>query len=255
MNRLKFQFAGAPLGVPTPASATTARVLPTVEVAEYEVTMRRSAEEPLIEIDALENDVFEFVMDDDSQWFVRAEDLADNLRRSYQARGVETDPNVIVIPAQFETQPGTRSLLTEAAKHKLMRFYTNWAGEVAVKIIAEKMESKLRTGLHQLGKNFELLELPDFKTAPSEPYLLLLHGTASDVVGAFKSFTEKDRTTWEKIYGAYGGRVLAFEHKTLSESPLKNTRDLLESLPEGITLDLVSHSRGGLIGEVLARFF
>ncbi len=254
MNRLKFQFAGAPLGVPTPASATTARVLPTVEVAEYEVTMRRSAEEPLIEIDALENDVFEFVMDDDSQWFVRAEDLADNLRRSYQARGVETDPNVIVIPAQFETQPGTRSSLTEAAKHKLMRFYTNWAGEVAVKIIAEKMESKLRTGLHQLGKNFELLELPDFKTAPSEPYLLLLHGTASDVVGAFKSFTEKDRTTWEKIYGAYGGRVLAFEHKTLSESPLKNTRDLLESLPEGITLDLVSHSRGGLIGEVLARF-
>lgn len=254
MSRLKFQFAGTSLGVPPQTAAATARTLPTVEVTEYEVMTRRSSDEPLIEIDAQVDDVFEFVMDDDSQWFVRAEDLADNLRRSDQARGIETDPKVIVIPAQFETQTGTRNLLTEAAKHKLMRFYTNWAKREAAVAIAGMMESKLRTGLHRLGKDFELLELPDFTDRPSEPYLLLLHGTGSDVIGAFKSFAARDSSVWDKIYDAYDGRVLAFEHKTWSESPLKNTRDLLESLPEGITLDIISHSRGGLIGEILARF-
>ena len=254
MSHLKFKFAGTSLGVPPQTAAATARTLPTVEVTEYEVMTRRSSDEPLIEIDAQVDDVFEFVMDDDSQWFVRAEDLADNLRRSDQARGIETDPKVIVIPAQFEMQTGTRNLLTEAAKHKLMRFYTNWAKREAAVAIAGMMESKLRTGLHRLGKDFELLELPDFTDRPSEPYLLLLHGTGSDIVGAFQSFTDGDRSTWEKIYDAYEGRVLAFEHKTWSESPVKNTRDLLESLPAGITLDLISHSRGGLIGETLARF-
>jgi pimeloyl-ACP methyl ester carboxylesterase len=254
MSHLKFKFAGTSLGVPPQTAAATARTLPTVEVTEYEVMTRRSSDEPLIEIDAQVDDVFEFVMDDDSQWFVRAEDLADNLRRSDQARGIETDPKVIVIPAQFETQTGTRNLLTEAAKHKLMRFYTNWAKREAAVVIAGMMESKLRTGLHRLGKDFELLELPDFTDRPSEPYLLLLHGTGSDVVGAFKSFAARDSSVWDKIYDAYDGRVLAFEHKTWSESPLKNTRDLLESLPEGITLDIISHSRGGLIGEILARF-
>lgn len=51
----------------------------------------------------------------------------------------------------------------------------------------------------------------------------------------------------------YGERIFALEHKTLSLSPIDNACDVLETLPENAILHLVSHSRGGLIGELLCR--
>jgi hypothetical protein len=58
---------------------------------------------------------------------------------------------------------------------------------------------------------------------------------------------------WAHLHRAYPERVLAFEHRTLTVSPAGNAIDLLPSLPKGIELHLVSHSRGGLVGELLGR--
>ncbi|MEM6727967.1 MAG: CHAT domain-containing protein, partial [Pseudomonadota bacterium] len=44
-----------------------------------------------------------------------------------------------------------------------------------------------------------------------------------------------------------------FEHRTLTASPIDNAIALLEALPVDAELTLLSHSRGGLIGELLAR--
>ena len=51
--------------------------------------------------------------------------------------------------------------------------------------------------------------------------------------------------------------MLAFQHRTLTESPIVNALALVEALervlPPGAVVHLVSHSRGGMIGELLAR--
>ncbi|MBK7464163.1 MAG: hypothetical protein IPJ50_16490 [Betaproteobacteria bacterium] len=49
-----------------------------------------------------------------------------------------------------------------------------------------------------------------------------------------------------------GKRVFGLEHHSLSESPLANAVDLIERLPERAEVHLVSHSRGGLVGELIA---
>jgi pimeloyl-ACP methyl ester carboxylesterase len=82
-----------------------------------------------------------------------------------------------------------------------------------------------------------------------EPYLLFLHGTASSSNGSFGQLV--GTAEWKQLRADYAGRILAFEHRSLSASPIKNVLDLLALLPDGARLHLVSHSRGGLLGELL----
>ena len=53
----------------------------------------------------------------------------------------------------------------------------------------------------------------------------------------------------------YDGRVFAFDHPTLSVDPEANARWLAEFLPEGLglELDIIAHSRGGLVARELAQ--
>ncbi|MCB1037496.1 MAG: hypothetical protein KDD47_26935, partial [Acidobacteria bacterium] len=48
-------------------------------------------------------------------------------------------------------------------------------------------------------------------------------------------------------------RIFAFEHRTLSQSPAENALELARRLPADSEVHLVSHSRGGLVGELLTR--
>ena len=87
--------------------------------------------------------------------------------------------------------------------------------------------------------------------AAAEPTLLFIHGTASSTEGSFKAL-------WMEMYLShlvcpYGERIYAFEHRSLTESPVANALDLVMKLPRGARLHVVSHSRGGLVGELLAR--
>jgi hypothetical protein len=56
---------------------------------------------------------------------------------------------------------------------------------------------------------------------------------------------------WNALSHKYQGRILGLQHKTLSVSPVQNALDAARLLPVGTQLHLVSHSRGGLIGELL----
>ena len=58
-----------------------------------------------------------------------------------------------------------------------------------------------------------------------------------------------------QLLDLYGGRVFSFDHHTISEDPQENVDWLLQQMPAGLSLDLdiVSHSRGGLVGRVLAE--
>ncbi len=96
--------------------------------------------------------------------------------------------------------------------------------------------------------------------APEKPALILLHGTASSTMGSFSGLfgdrivdAFKPSSEWRKLRERYGDRIFALEHHTLSASPATNALELARLLPVDAKVHLVSHSRGGLIGELLCR--
>jgi pimeloyl-ACP methyl ester carboxylesterase len=81
--------------------------------------------------------------------------------------------------------------------------------------------------------------------------LLFVHGTFSTAHGAFGGLP---RYAMETLHGAYEGRVAAFDHHSVSASPTDNAAWFSSLVPVGVSLDLdlVTHSRGGLVGRELA---
>src|SRR4029079_19326902 len=76
--------------------------------------------------------------------------------------------------------------------------------------------------------------------------LLFVHGTFSNAASAYRGLA--DSNFFDRVKDAYGDRIFAFDHFSLSRTPEQNARMLLEGLPEqATTFDVVTHSRGGLV--------
>jgi hypothetical protein len=84
------------------------------------------------------------------------------------------------------------------------------------------------------------------------PGLLFLHGTLSRSDRAFGSLPA---AVVEDLHRHYGGRVFAFDHPTASVTPADNAAELARQLPAGagLELDVVAHSRGGLVARELVE--
>ena len=82
--------------------------------------------------------------------------------------------------------------------------------------------------------------------------LLFVHGTFSRAHAAFGGLAPE---ALAELSRRYGGRVFAFDHPTLSDNPAENVAWLVDRLPDDAALDLdvVCHSRGGLVSRVLAE--
>ncbi|GMV03905.1 MAG: hypothetical protein AMXMBFR53_01870 [Gemmatimonadota bacterium] len=80
--------------------------------------------------------------------------------------------------------------------------------------------------------------------------LLFIHGTFSTIHGGFQGLS---RETMARLHDHYEGRVIGFDHPTLSRSPEQNAARLLSALPEGLEVDIVCHSRGGLVTRLLQQ--
>ena len=89
--------------------------------------------------------------------------------------------------------------------------------------------------------------------ARKDPILVLLHGTFVDTSSTFEKLWLGHRAGVERLFQHYDGAVYALDHPTLGASPIANARTLALALPDGARLHLASHSRGGLVAEVLAR--
>ncbi len=85
----------------------------------------------------------------------------------------------------------------------------------------------------------------------ARPMLVFLHGTGSSTLGSFGGLRRGDIALWSVLEKAFPGGIYGFEHRTLSESPIDNALQLLKALPKRAKLSLVSHSRGGLIADLL----
>jgi len=83
--------------------------------------------------------------------------------------------------------------------------------------------------------------------------LVLVHGIFDGVYGvAFSPLL-----LWGDLLGRlqqhYQQRVFGFDHETLSVDPLQNARDLIARLPSNTDVDLICHSRGGLVTRALLQ--
>ena len=81
--------------------------------------------------------------------------------------------------------------------------------------------------------------------------LVFIHGTGSSTLGSFGALQRHDRGLWAVLEAAFPGGIYGFEHRTLSEGPIDNALQLLAALPPQAQLSIVSHSRGGLVADLL----
>ncbi|MDF0668458.1 MAG: CHAT domain-containing protein [Nitrospira sp.] len=85
-----------------------------------------------------------------------------------------------------------------------------------------------------------------------KPLLLFIHGTASSTKGSFGGLHTDDASSeWEALTQTFKDDIYAFEHRTMSQSPIDNALTLANALPDGAQLSLVSHSRGGQVADLL----
>ncbi|HTL07545.1 MAG TPA: hypothetical protein VL307_04775, partial [Chitinophagaceae bacterium] len=214
----------------------------------YQLQPNARGEQELHQV-ALEGKVLEFIYEDGSSWLCDASTLHELYPEAEQA---QRSSEGFVLPHVLRDTSTDRGLVSEIAA-KLLKVFASPAIDTGIKALAEKLEAQHlggHEGLNRLDASFTLQ--PYDGEAADKPFLLFLHGTNSDTVGAFSALKGTD--TWRFICSQYGKNILAFEHRTLTRSPLQNALDLIKLLPKNAVLHIISHSRGGLIGDILDRY-
>lgn len=106
-------------------------------------------------------------------------------------------------------------------------------------------------GLFQLQSSAWNIQPIDKMPLSASPCLLFIHGTASSTEGSFRDMWRTQ--SHSRLAELYQDRIYGFEHYSLTESPISNALQLVRTLPKDACLHIVSHSRGGMVGELLAR--
>jgi len=145
-----------------------------------------------------------------------------------------------------------------AAEDRIAQYADLGVSWLGTKALMWAIESRLEQapGLYrwsrgELGPRVDAGDAALADDARRGPLLVFIHGTASSTQGSFEDLPRASSAYWKPFEQHYGHRVLAFEHRTLSESPIDNALQLARALPQGATLHLVTHSRGGLVGDLL----
>ena len=98
------------------------------------------------------------------------------------------------------------------------------------------------------------LRSEDWARLAQGPSLLWLHGP---FVQTHSGFAGLDRDLWNALADHYEGRVWAYDHHTIATSPRANARDLLKLMTDAgtgpLVVDVIAHSRGGLVAHELAE--
>jgi tetratricopeptide (TPR) repeat protein len=202
-----------------------------------------------LEPEIADGDLLEFTFDDDTCWYGAAGELPQlfgELKRS--------DSGVLEIPSALSIPTGERGI-----KQVLLKGFKIFEPKTLTVPLAQQVAARIESNILQEGvmlidEKLNLKPLDISERQPlnlNKPILLLIHGTCSSTEGSFGQLVGSEH--WGQITTFYGSNMLSSEHFTWSKSPLQNALEILEQLPAGAQLHLLSHSRGGLIGEILSR--
>ncbi len=194
--------------------------------------------------------------------------LLEKLRAEGSARrGVLTDAAGGLISKVFTLIVGkSKDGIIDAAAGELKKrgidsalLGVSWAGTKALMWAIEnkldRQPGRLYRWTGATGRR-EDLEPVDLAANPPDglgerPMLVFVHGTGSSTLGSFGELHRGDPDLWLTLERHYTGGIYGFEHRTLSESPIENAIQLAAALPASARLSLVTHSRGGLVGDLL----
>jgi CHAT domain-containing protein/pimeloyl-ACP methyl ester carboxylesterase len=272
------------------ASQSTSDLLNDLEVQQHfdlSPTSRSAAsgQEATLEADA--DDILALEMEDGFIFYTSAERLAGDLERldptavqdgavrldSLHARGPLSrglgDWIVRALSVVGFKKDGIEEKIREKAIEKAKDWLGDKAGDIAekgaawagTKALMWLIEKQLDPGpglyrwVDENGEpaDLESVQEADFNNwSAAKPILVFIHGTASSTWGSFGDLREAvSAREWDRLFDKYDRHIYAFEHRTFSESPIENALALAESLPAGAHLSVVTHSRGGLVGDLL----
>lgn len=250
------KIAGEPAH-PVPSPLVGVRLNGKLKVKErtaVRVAKTRAVEGNLVALHIDDGDVIEVEFEDGVKLWTTLGDF----RRDFGTPTVRSAGGEYVsFPTEIELRGPSRGVMGWAIK--VLRVFDVDVSGMAAGKLAEVWEKKTipRPGLYRCTSADHPALSPVTRISPTkgqDASLIFLHGTASSFAGSFGGLWQRESGKMsDALFGAYQDRVYAFEHHTLSQSPIENAIDLLNKLPDNAPLHLVSHSRGGLIGELLCR--
>ena len=209
-------------------------------------TARNISDEHTIQVG--DTDLVEFIFEDDTSWTGGADIIHDLFP---QAARTNRSGEAFVVPMSLEADSSDRGLGTIALK--LLNVFAKKAVAKKVIDLAASLEKKAlnnQSGVFGIDPGFHLGKWKITETA--RPNLLFIHGTNSSTWGSFAEI--RDSVLWKHMQDTYGGNIFGLQHETMTKSPIQNVIALFKELPQTCTLHVITHSRGGLVGDVLARF-
>lgn len=202
----------------------------------------------VIDIGADADDIIGLEFEDGGEWISHVDDIHQIFGDHIQVRG-----NDDVFPIHISSNENERGIREIGIKVLNLIKAKKKITTAAAKLLAINADRKIMSspGLYHVSTK-GTLQTKKFENKPLH-YLLFLHGTISSFKGTFGDlFSEQNITIPSAIHEKYGDKVIALQHYTLSESPWQNAIEILNALPKGSTVDIISHSRGGLIADILA---
>ncbi len=219
----------------------------------YQIETSQRGDDNRKKLDLKKDQVIEFEFEDGTNWISGPDTLDDifpELMTSVKRSSAED--GVFELPFEISSGSTDRSIVGKIVL-KAIKVFSKKVAIKEVKKLASKLEDKQledKIGLFGLSSDFQLVNfVPDNSTLP---YLVLIHGTASSTFGSFGEAVGTDFMSF--IHETYNNRILAFQHRTLTENPIQNVKHLVSSLPNNCVVHLITTSRGGLVGEILSRF-
>ncbi|MFD1163812.1 DUF7379 domain-containing protein [Hwangdonia seohaensis] len=203
-----------------------------------------------------ENDLVALQFTDNTEWIGHPEDVqAIYDKKTLSKRSLSSEDYVFDI--QIISEDANRGFIKRAMVKVFSVFKpiakAKNSVEIGIHKLAESYDNRMQShpGLYQINDKFTRIEYTK-NLDTTRPILLLLHGTLSTTNDAFFKLNDNN-DTWNDIVSIYDNQILALEHYTLSVSPLQNALDFLKDCPKGCNLDILSHSRGGLVADILAK--
>lgn len=230
-------------------------------------------------------EIVEFTLEDGSVWYANPE----NVKELYRLAGEKVNTSqrgttkFDTYPNLFDSQPSrgnsdlrVRSIVTgsiadsveeqlkDLLKGKIEEEIAKFGSAVIDRtsfLLARMIEKRVSDldGESQVCRvrfkdnDIELTPSEDPLPLIQQPWLLLIHGTFSSTKKAFGQIWKSCPNSYSKLRNEYADRTIALEHCTLTESPIQNALAILEQLPANAKLHILTHSRGGLVGEILCR--